>query len=280
MTNGVALMYAFNQRVSADGRRRVDLADRYGRTIRNAYVMSGAGLPLNVPLEQETTVTDYTKYPQVVVGFMQGDPLPVVLGALDNISVTYARETNTDTYYDTESVQGPKLKAEADEDIDANVASMEEVVLAAPQGGRLMLKRNGHAMLAGVGVSVQMPEGSYMRVSAGGDTSGRVPLAKPLTDLLNEMSFKINDLQQEIASLRAQLMGPTSLNLVNVGVAPVQTSPPSPVPVQALVLLPAAVTPIQGQLTDVGLSEGNTLPGVDVLTISSATLRISSVTEG
>jgi hypothetical protein len=280
MNNGVALMYAVNQRVSADGRKRVDLVDRYGRTIRNAYVMSGVGMPLNVPLEQETPPTDYTKYPQVVVGFMQGDPLPVVLGALDNSSVSYTSETSTDTYYDTDATGGPELKPAADADIEANTASMEEVVLAAPQGGRLILKRNGHAMLAGVGVSMQVPEGSYVRVSAGGDTSGRVALAKPLTDLLNDMTFKINDLQQEVADLRAQLMGPTSLNLLNVGVAPVQTSPPSPVPVQALVLLPAAVLPLQGQLTDVGLSAGDTLPGVDVLTISSATLRISSVTEG
>jgi hypothetical protein len=157
---------------------------------------------------------------------------------------------------------------------------MEEVALAAPQGGRLILKRNGHALVAGVGVSLQVPEGSYVRISAGGDTNGRVPLSSPLTDSLNEMRQKINDLQDEIAALREQLTGPTTLSLLNVMTVPVTTATVPPAPALALALVPAAVLPLQAQLTDVGLSTGQPMPSVDVLTISSATLRVSSVTEG
>lgn len=274
MTPGVSILYAFNQRVSSDGRRRVDLADRFGNIVRNAYVMSGAGLPLNVPLEQETDPKDYTSYPQVVVGFMQGDPLPVVLGALDTPGVSYTRDTETDTGYDPDAFMGPKLTDKVDEDSDTNFRSMEEVVLAAPNGGRVILKRNGHAVIAGVGVSMQLPEGSYVRISAGGDTAGRVPLSDPLKQVLDDMAEKINDLQDEVRTLRATLSSAFTILLPSLIVDPttsVVTCPTSAVT--------GIVVSIESSIPEISTSTSEPLLPLDPMTISSATLRVSSATE-
>lgn len=274
MSAGVCIMYAFNQKVSSDGRRRVDLSDRFGRIIRNAYVMSGAGLPLNVPLEQETNAQDYTTYPQVVVGFMQGDPLPVVLGALDTPGVIYTSETDTDTNYDPDAFMGPKLTDKADSDSDIDARSMEEVVLAAPQGGRFLLKRNGHAVIAGVGVSVQIPEGSYVRISAGGDTQGRIPLVDPLVEVINDMASKINDLQDEVRALRDTLSTSFTILLPGLIVDPNTTLVSCP----AGKLTGFATVP-ESSIPEIGTSESEPLLPLDSLTIASATLRVSSVTE-
>lgn len=275
MTPGVSIMYAFNQKVSSDGRRRVDLADRFGNIVRNAYIMSGAGLPLNVPLEQETSPKDYSTYPQVVVGFMQGDPLPVVLGALDTPGVSYTRTTDTSTAYDPDGFLGPKLTDKADADTDLNFRSMEEVVLAAPQGGRLLLKRNGHAVIAGVGVSMQIPEGSYVRISAGGDTSGRVPLVDPLVSVINDLADKINDLQDEVRALRATLQGGFELTTTTLVVQP-PTVPGAP---QIVVPAPTGLTVLSAFIGAVGTSTSEPVLPLDSLTIASATLRVSSATE-
>lgn len=282
MTPGVSIMYAFNQRVSSDGRRRVDLIDRFGHVVRNAYIMSGAGLPLNVPLEQETDPQDYTNYPQVVVGFMQGDPLPVVLGALDTPGVSYTRDTETETDYDPDAFMGPKLTNKADADSETNFRSMEEVVLAAPNGGRLILKRNGHAVIAGVGVSVQIPEGSYVRISAGGDTEGRVPLVDPLVEVINDMAEKINDLQDEVRSLRETLTTGTNMIMSGLQYYPVTTATTPPGSVMALAKVSAmAGTPVSetALFLEVGTSTSEPLLPLDSLTIASATLRVSSATE-
>jgi hypothetical protein len=275
MTPGVSIMYACNQKVSSDGRRRVDLIDRFGNIVRNAYVMSGAGLPLNVPLEQETSPKEYTNYPQVVVGFMQGDPLPVVLGALDTPGVSYTRATETATDYDPDGFMGPKLTNKADADTDVNFRSMEEVVLAAPNGGRFILKRNGHAVIAGVGVSVQIPEGSYMRISAGGDTEGRVPLVDPLVERLNDMTDKINDLQDEVRTLRGLLSGGFELTTTTLVVVPPAGAgqPPTVAPI------PTGITVLTAFIGAVATSTSTPVLPLDSLTIASATLRVSSATE-
>lgn len=269
MNNGVAIMYAFNQKVTADGRRRVDLIDRYGHIIRDAYIMSGAGFPLNVPLQQETAPQDYTNFPRVVVGFMQGETRPIVLGSLDNRDVSYTPETDTNTHYDEEAFGGPKLTDEADVDVEENIASLEEVVLAAPDGGRLILKRNGYAVLAGIGVSVQLPTGSYMRVSAGGDTTGRIPLVEPLLNIIDQMAAKINDLQEEVAALQATLSGPFSMNLLGLTVTPT-----------GLVAVAPGILPAVATIEAITPSVPEPLLPVDALTVSSATLRVSSATEG
>jgi len=282
MTPGVSIMYAFNQRVSSDGRRRVDLIDRFGHIVRNAYVMSGAGLPLNVPLEQEKNLQDYPTYPQVVVGFMQGDPLPVVLGALDTPGVSYTNDTETKTNYDPDAFMGPKLTNDADADSDVDVRSMEEVVLAAPEGGRLILKRNGHAVIAGVGVSVQIPEGSYVRISAGGDTEGRVPLVDPLVEVIDDMAEKINDLQEEVRALREELTTGTNVLMSELQYYPVTTATTPPAAVMALAKVNAmAGVPVSetALFTDVGTSTSEPILPLDSLTIASATLRVSSATE-
>lgn len=282
MTPGVSIMYACNQKVSSDGRRRVDLIDRFGNIVRNAYVMSGAGLPLNVPLEQETSPKEYTNYPQVVVGFMQGDPLPVVLGALDTPGVSYTRATETATDYDPDGFMGPKLTDKADVDTDVNFRSMEEVVLAAPNGGRFILKRNGHVVIAGVGVSMQIPEGSYVRISAGGDTEGRVPLVDPLVSVINDLSDKINDLQDEVRTLRATLSsGALGIlqNIAPIAVTPLAPAPPGALPTVALCIVPGGLYPQEVQFADVGTSTSTPVLPLDSLTIASATLRVSSATE-
>lgn len=268
MTSGVCIMYAFNQKVTADGRRRVDLIDRFGSIIRNAYIMSGVGLPMSVPLESEIPISDYQKYPRVVVGSMSGEVLPIVLGALDNEDLTYTTETSPETNYDESDPDDSRLTNAADVDIPENVAGMEEVALASPRGGRLLLKHNGHAVLAGVGISMQIPSGSYVRVSAGGDTTGRVPLVEPLLRVIENMARTINALQDEVRALRLTLTGPFDLTLVGL----------APTPSGAVVAGPG-VLQVTALTTSVGQSTSTDLQPVDPLTISSATLRISSATE-
>lgn len=274
MNNGVCVMYAFNQKVDAGGRKRVDLVDRFGTTFRNAYVMSGAGLPLNVPIQQDNPDPDFKSYPAVVVGAMQGEPTPVVLGALDNANVTYTNESDTTTNYDEHALGGPKLTGDADVDTDTDVISMEEVALAAPQGGRLLLKRNGHAVIAGVGVSIQVLEGSYVRISAAGDTEGRIPLVDPVVEVLDNMSSKINDLQDEVRELRATLSSSFTIVLPSLLVDPttsIVTCPTS--------IVSGVVTALKSLIPEVGTSTSTPLQPLDPLTISSATLRVGSATE-
>jgi hypothetical protein len=281
-------MYACNQKVAADGRRRVDLIDRFGNTTRSAYVMSGVGLPLNVPPAQEMNPKDYKSYPKVVVGMTEGDSLPIVLGALDTPEVSYTSQTDTNTGYEQNALFGPKLSNDADVDTDVNYRSMEEAVLAAPNGGRFILKRNGHAVIAGVGVSVQVPEGSYMRISAGGDTEGRVPLVDPLVERLNDMTDTINDLQDEVRELRLLLSTQVSVthrmvNLVPMPNPAAPTGPPLHVLVSvdplAPVLAATATALIEPVSIDVGASTSTPLAPLDSLTIASATLRVGSATE-
>lgn len=270
MRSGVALMYAFNQRVTPDGRRRVDLVDRYGSIMRDAYVMSGAGMPISVPLEKEVPVANYLQYPTVVVGFMRGDTTPIVLGALDCRDITYTNSTDTDTQYDF-SGPDPVLTDNADENTDVDTIAMEEVVLASPRGGRVVLKHNGRVVLSGTSISLQLPVGSYLRISRGGDTSGRVPLVDPLVSLLDMMGSKINDLQAELAALKATLTGPFSILLDGVAADP-QTR------------IVTAATPtfplITASILDVTESTNQALQPIDPTTIAAATLRIGSDTEG
>lgn len=269
MRSGVALMYAFNQRVTPDGRKRVDLVDRYGSVVRNAYVMSGAGMPLSVPPEKDAAVGDYTKYPPVVVGFMRGDTTPIVIGSLDCAGITYTNETDTDTQYDFDGPE-PRLKDDADENTDIDTISMEEVALASPRGGRVVLKHNGRVVLAGTSISFQIPVGSYLRISRGGDTEGRVPLVEPLVSLLDDMGSKINDLQAELADLKATLAGSFSILLEGVAVNPQGAVVPS-TPTFPL---------ITASILDVSQSNNQALQPIDPTTIAAATLRIGSDTEG
>ena len=269
MRNGVAMMYAFNQHVTADGRKRVDLVDRYGTIFRSAYVMSGAGMPLNVPLEKEIPFTRYKEYPLVVVGFMQGEPKPVVLGALDNAGVSYSTATDTTTNYDDKAAE-PRLSDDADADLPTDVALMEEVALASPRGGRLLLKHNGRVVLAGLGISLQIPQGSYVRISSGGDTGGRIPLVDPLVEILEEMADKINDLQDEVRSLRLTLMQGSMALISGVTVSPVDGG---------LTASPGAVLPLVISVPQVGSSTSIPLQPIDPQTVASATLRVSSATE-
>jgi hypothetical protein len=281
MRNGVAMMYAFNQHVTADGRKRVDLVDRYGTIFRSAYVMSGAGMPLNVPLEKEVPFTRYKEYPLVVAGFMQGEPKPVVLGALDNAGVAYSTATDTTTNYDDTAAE-PRLTDDADADLPTDVALMEEVALASPRGGRLLLKHNGRVVLAGLGISLQIPQGSYVRISSGGDTGGRIPLVDPLVEILEEMADKINDLQDEVRSLRLQLTtGTLTLlqNLAPIPVTPAVPAPPGALPTVALCVVPGGVYPQQTSFPLVEASTSIPLQPIDPQTVASATLRVSSATE-
>lgn len=267
MRNGVAMMYAFNQHVTADGRKRVDLVDRYGTIFRSSYVMSGAGMPLSVPLEKEVPFTRYKEYPIVVVGFMQGEPKPVVLGALDNAGMAYSTATDTTTSYDEKSSE-PRLNDDADADLPTDVALMEEVALASPRGGRLLLKHNGRVVLAGLGISLQIPQGSYVRISSGGDTGGRIPLVDPLVDILKEMSDKINDLQEEVGALRLTLTSGFTAMLSGLTVRP-----------DGVVTAAPGVLPLPVMIPQVGTSSSIPLQPIDPQTIASATLRVSSATE-
>lgn len=269
MRNGVALMYAFNQHVTADGRKRVDLVDRYGTIFRSAYVMSGAGMPLNVPLEKEVPFTRYKEYPLVVAGFMQGEPKPVVLGSLDNAGIAYSTATDTTTNYDDKATE-PRLTDDADADLPTDVALMEEVALASPRGGRLLLKHNGRVVLAGLGISIQVPQGSYLRISAGGDTGGRIPLVDPLVDILKDMSDKINDLQDEVRSLRLTLTSGFTALISGVTVSPADGS---------LLTAPGAVLTLPIAVPQIGVSSSIPLQPIDPQTVASATLRVSSATE-
>jgi hypothetical protein len=277
-------MYAFNQRVSADGRKRVDLTDRYGTVVRNAYVMSGIGLPLNVPLESEIPVENYAQYPPVVVGFMRGEPSAVVLGALDNQHVSYTSETNISSGYETLEDGFVQDSPEANEDVVEDVISMEECVLAAPRGARVILKHNGQAVIAGQGVSVQIPEGTFMRVSAGGETMGRIPLVAPLMQVFDTFMDHINALQDEVRALRTELReGATGSGTTMVvdGYAPTKifdaTNTPYIVLAQAL---PGSTADLTVKLSSVGTSESEDMTPIDPMPLTSATLRISSATEG
>lgn len=273
MNNGICVMYAFNQKVDAGGRKRIDLIDRYGTIFRNAYVMAGAAMPLNVPIDNERTTGELDIYPSVIVGTMQGEPSPIVLGALDNINFYYDSEYDDETNYEETSDGESRLSDNADVDTDTGVIAMEEVALAAPQGSRLVLKRNGHAVLAGVGVSIQIPSGSYVRISAGGDTIGRIPLVEPLVAVIDQMAQKINALQDEVRALRDTLNDSFTITLPDLNIDP-QT--------RVVVAAPSAgavFVNTLGFIADVGTSTSEDIQQLDPLTISSATLRVSSATE-
>ncbi len=284
MRDGVCIMYAFNQRVSSDGRKRVDLTDRYGAIVRNAYVMSGIGMPLNVPLESEVPVENYTDYPAVVVGFMRGEASAVVLGALDNHHVSYTSETNTASGYTLSEDGVTEDDQEANEDVAEDVISMEECVLAAPRGARVILKHNGQTVVAGQGVSVQMPEGMFMRVSSGGETMGRIPLVAPLLDVFDTFMDHINALQDEVRALRTELReGATGSGTTMVvdGYAPTKIFDATNTPYIVLAQsLPGSTADLTVKLSSVGTSDSEDMTPVDPMPLTSATLRISSATEG
>jgi hypothetical protein len=279
-------MYAFNQRVSPDGRKRVDLTDRYGTVVRNAYVMSGIGLPLNVPLESEIPVENYTQYPPVVVGFMRGEPSAVVLGALDNHHVSYTSETNIYSGYETLEDGFVQDSPEANEDVAEDVISMEECVLAAPRGARVILKHNGQAVIAGQGVSVQIPEGTFMRVSAGGETMGRIPLVAPLMQVFDTFMDHINALQNEVRALRTELRegssgtGGTRMILNGYALRSVTSQTGDTFFVLAPALDPSGSQELVVTLPSVGTSDSEDMTPVDPMPLTSATLRISSAAEG
>lgn len=270
MRSGVCLMYAFNQRVSPDGRKRVDLVDRYGSLMRNAYVMSGAGMPINVPVEKELSVTEYTKYPTVVVGFMGGDSTPIVLGALDIPDVTYTNERDTDTKYVEQSDGTRVMSNDADTDVATNISGMEDVMLAAPQGGRVIIKHDGRVAIAGNSISMQVGANSYMRISRDGDTAGRLPLVDPLADVLDSLGSKINDLQAELAELKGTLAGTFSIELDGLAVNPSSGAVTAISP-----LFPLTTA----RILDVIETTNEAIQPLDRSTIASATLRVGSDTE-
>lgn len=285
MIGGVSIMYAFNQRIEADGRRRIDLLDRFGAVIRRAYVMSGVGLPINVPLESDTPVSSYGSYPQVVVGFMPGDPTPVVLGALDNMNISYIPGKNTDTYYVDDGMGSRRMSEEANESIDISNVYAEECALASPRGGRVILKHNGHAVMAGQMISLQVPEGSFIRLSSGGEATGRVPLVMPLVNVFDGFTDRINALQAEVKALRQELSkGATDsgTTLALKGYTPtlvVDGAGKSHTVLAVNMVAPETSTDLIVTLPAVGTSTTEDMAAVDPLVLSAATIRITDVTE-
>jgi hypothetical protein len=285
MIGGVCLMYAFNQRVEADGRRRIDLMDRFGTVIRRAYVMSGVGLPINVPLEADTPIASYTSYPQVVVGFMPSDPVPVVLGALDNMNVSYVAGKNTDTHYVDDGMGYRYMGEEADENINIANVYAEECVLASPRGGRVILKHNGHAAIAGQCISLQVPEGSFIRLAAGGEATGRVPLVMPLVNVFDEFTDRINALQEEVKALRKELSAGATDNgttLALKGYIPtlvVDGAGKSHTVLAVNMVAPETSTDLIVTLPAVGTSDTEDMASVDPMALAASTIRVTDITE-
>ena len=227
MANGVMVMRAFNQRVTENGRRVVDLLDSFGSFYASAPVMSHVSFPLYVP---RATDTEVTYYPEVVVGFAQGEHRPIVIGAMDSYDVLYAPGES----------EGPATTAgvgdlrQADDD-DA-YTYLDEVCLSTVGGGAMFRLRNGgKALLRSPDISLQVGSGGLLRISDGRDGLHNVATSLAVTTQFNTVAAKLRELQQRIDEL--------SLALANVVVTPATSTLSVIIPG-----LPPTIIPVLGTL--------------------------------
>lgn len=248
-------MRALNQRVTPEGRRVVDLVDDDGTTIIGAPTLSGAALPLTVPLESESAPGTYQYYPEVLVGIRPGQAKPVVLGVMDNGRVLFKAREEAEEY--TGGASDPE-----DVDDDVQWTYLEDAMVASPKAA-LALRHTGEATLEATRVNVQIPEGGVVRVSEGGNTSGRYPLAGPLLAYIRELRGSVVELRQAVLDLQAALQRPRLAN-ENGGAL---TSPAG------------AVTGTVGAPLGSPVYSGEPTPDFDEPTLTSAILRVSTRVE-
>jgi hypothetical protein len=254
------VMRAFNQRTTPDGRRVVDLLSASGEVIRSAPVQCALGLPLNVPLEGEVDISQYSYMPAVVVVAGASRQKPIVIGVLESPKLMYAAGNAE------EAASNSGLDDDRDVDDMLDSVYLEETVIPGPKGS-IAFRQSGKTVLSGETVSVQLPAGGYVRVSEDGDTTGRLPLVDPLSAYLQTLVDKINTLQRAVDALQAALVvvpiDPATSPLAIPGI------PPTPFPLTGSIsILRSPVffdTPAQG---------------IDEAAVSAATLRISNRTEG
>lgn len=258
--NGTTIARAFNQRVTATGRRTVDIVMRDGMTRRDVPVMSGVAFPLQVPLESEVPTSEYEYYPRVLVVYDSVTRTPIVVGAMDSPKVVYHRELP-----DGGGTSG--LPDPQDQDDVTNITLLEEARLDSIAAS-LILRNSGIATLQASTVNVQVPDGGYVRISEAGDASERTALSGPLNAKLAEMTDKINELHNAVLELQQALLlvtvSPLSSTLgVQVAVPP---APPSPV-MGAFSIISSPVY------------AGAPLPDVDEAALTAAALHISARSE-
>lgn len=193
-----AIARAFNQRVTPDGRRVVDVVMQNGTTVRGVAVMSGVALPLQVPLESEVPLTDYSYYPRVLVVYDGYTRKPVVVGAMDSRKVVYQPGGDDDT--PTSGATDPD-----DVDDDTGVTFLEEARLDVANA-EVVLRNTGKAVIRAGMVSLQVPPGGYLRISEAGDTAERTVLAGPVLAKMQQMVDTINELRQAVLDLQNALL--------------------------------------------------------------------------
>lgn len=252
------VMRAFNQRVTDDGRRVVDLMDSTGAVIRGAPTLSGVALPLTVPLEAEVALEDYSYLPYVLVLTDPGMPKPVVVGVMDNGQVLFSAGDGA-----PEHTGGMDNPGDADDPLDQT--RLEDAMIATP-GATMALRYTGEMVLAGTQLSVQVPRGGSVRMSEGGDTSERVPLAGALLAYIRELRAAVVTLHEAVRDIQAEIR---------------LARPLTPARGDALVSVAGVVS---GTLGPALLHPGPypataTIPDFDEETLTAAILRISSRSE-
>lgn len=257
---GTTVARACNQRVTGSGRRVVDLIMSDGTARRAVPVMSGVAFPIQVPLESEVSTADYVYYPRVLVVYDEMASTPIVVGAMDNPKVVYRRELGTDA--GTSGAEDPR-----DRDDDLTETLLEEARLDGAHAS-LVLRNDGAAVLQADVVSVQLPRGSYMRISEAGDTSERTMLSGPLNAKLTELTDKINELHEAVLALQSALQLVTVTPLTSL--LGVQVAPP-----------PALPSPVTGtfSIIQTPVYTGLPLPPVDEQALTAAALHISARSE-
>lgn len=193
----VCVARAYNQRVTSAGRRVVDLVMRDGSVVHGAVVMTGVSLPVHVPFKNDTPLSAYQYYPRVLAVSDHFTRAFVVVGLIDNPNVVYdAAPPDVVTSGTTDG---------RDVDDDVTYTLLEEARIDAG-GSAFIMRQTGAAVLKADIVSVQLPAGSYLRVSEEGDSAERTVLAGPVLAKMQHMVDTINELRQAVLDLQQALL--------------------------------------------------------------------------
>lgn len=196
--------YAVRSYVSSKGAHLCDVVcvDNSLATYIGCYVLNTQGLRIGAPSEVWSGTIDPVVHPLVVVLHRYGGLNPIVIGRLDNASISFTTKGKS-TAYD------PDL-----DDTPGDVTTDDSVI--ANQGSALVLKgrEGGGDIVAAPGrrFSVQLQAGGAFRVSDGAPTSDGPVLAGRYVSRDAEVVATLNQIQ---SWLRALVVSPATGNLVS-----------------------------------------------------------------
>lgn len=194
--------YAVRSYADERGAHRCDVVcvDNSLATYMGCYVLNSQGSKIGAPREVWTGTIDPVVHPLVVILHRYAGMTPIVLGRLDNASITFTSDPKGETY-DPEVDDTPETTTPDDVALANDKSKL--IMKSSSQGGDVVLSPERR-------FTVQLKPGGFMRVAQGESSDDGPVLASRAATRDDELIAKINEMQAWMRALLIPVPGGTS----------------------------------------------------------------------